>query len=595
MCGIIGYTGSGDATQRVVTGLEVLEYRGYDSVGVCVGGQILKTRGRVEELEKMLEKTPLSFATFAIGHTRWATHGAPTDINAHPHRVGKITLVHNGIIENYKELKAELEIHGYEMKSDTDTEVAAGVIDLCVNLEGDTVKGIYKGLGMIKGSYAFAILVEGEESSIYATRSGSPLILGKGEDGYYLASDITALLPFTSTYCPLEEGELVKLTAHSVEGKREPVWRKTSLTYSAAQKGGYDHFMLKEAWEQPNAIRSCLSPRIKGLLPDFSSDGLDSSFFEGVSGVHIVACGSAMHAGLATAQFFERMAAVPCRAFVASEYRYTPPIKEDGTLVIIVSQSGETADSLACLRYARAVGLKTLGVVNAVESSIAREADYRIYTYAGPEIAVATTKGYMTQVSILHLFGVALALHKRKIDVDFAKSLTECLLFDCPRATETVLSRENEIKEIAKSIYERKDVFYIGRGVDYAICQEAALKLKEISYVHCEAYAAGELKHGTISLIEKGTPVIAVSTEKRLWDKLDSNIKEVKSRGAYTVIIGSDIKGGADKTFELEKGREMSELFAAVTAVQLLAYHVAFLRGCDIDKPRNLAKSVTVE
>ncbi len=595
MCGIIGYTGKNEATKKVIEGLRVLEYRGYDSVGICVGGQTVKTKGRVGDLEKILKETPLPPATFAIGHTRWATHGAPTDTNAHPHRVGKITLVHNGIIENYKELRGELEAHGYKMSSDTDTEIAAGVIDLCIASEGDAVKGMRKALKMIKGSYAFAILVEGEGNSIYATRRGSPLILGKGEDGYYLASDITALLPFTNTYCPLEEGELVNLTRDGIRGERALVWKKTSLTYSAAQKGGYAHFMLKETWEQPQAIKACLSPRIVNSLPDFSGDGLDTEFFEEIKAVHIVACGSAMHAGLAAAHFFERLAQVPCRVFVASEYRYTPPIKEEGTLVIIVSQSGETADSLACLRYARGVGLKTLGVVNAVESSIAREADYRVYTYAGPEIAVATTKGYMTQVSLLYLFGVALAWSKDKINEDLAKSLTECLFFDCPRAIKNVLDREKEIIEVAKSIYERDHIFYIGRGVDYAISQEAALKLKEISYIHCEAYAAGELKHGTISLIEKGTPVIAVSTEKQLWDKLDSNIKEVKSRGAYTVLIGSGGKGGTDKILELEKGGEMGELFGAVATVQLLAYHVALLRGCDIDKPRNLAKSVTVE
>jgi len=594
MCGIIGYTGENEATGKILEGLRVLEYRGYDSVGICIGGEVVRTKGRVDDLEKMLEKRSALPDTVAIGHTRWATHGAPTDINAHPHRVGKITLVHNGIIENYKDLKKELSASGYTMRSETDTEVAAGIMDLCVSLEKDTAKGICRALKMIKGSYAFAIMVEGEGGSIYAVRRGSPLILGKGEDGYYLASDITALLPFTNTYCPLEESELVRLTKDGIKGERSFVWKKTSLTYSAAQKGGYNHFMLKEMWEQPQAIKSCLSPRIVNSLPDFSTDGIDSQAFEEIRGVHIVACGSAMHAGLAAAPVFERLAGVPCRVFVASEYRYNPPIKEDGTLVIIVSQSGETADSLAGLRYAKSVGLKTLGVINTVESSIAREADYRAYTYAGPEIAVATTKGYMTQVSLLYLFAVSLAYNKGKIDTDMAKTLTECLFFDCPKAVKAVLDRENEIREIAKEIYEKNHIFYIGRGADFAISQEAALKLKEISYIHCEAYAAGELKHGTISLIEEGTPVIAISTEKRLWDKLDNNIKEVKSRGAHTVLIGSG-GGGADCSITLDRDKEMSELFGAVASVQLLAYHVALLRGCDIDKPRNLAKSVTVE
>ncbi len=597
MCGIIGYVGKNQAAEKIVQGLKVLEYRGYDSVGICTGGDelcVVKTKGRVNALEKQLEGEELPPSTVAIGHTRWATHGSPSDKNAHPHRVGRVVLVHNGIIENYKELKRELLEKGYVLKSETDTEVGCGVIDLCISQAKDTRKGIKQAMQIIRGSYAFAIMVEGEGNKIYAVRKGSPLVVGKGDDGLYLASDITALLPFTRVYYDLREGELLTL-GDGIEGDGEDIaWQKTALTVESAQKGGYEHFMLKEMWEQPSAIKKCLSPRIVNSLPCFAQEGIDREFLQGVGQVHIVACGSAMHAGLLTRSAFEKWAGVPTHAFVASEYRYTMPLANKDTLVVVVSQSGETADSIASLRYAKSRGLRTLAVVNKVESTIAKEADYRLYTHAGPEIAVATTKGYTTQICLLYLFAIGIGVEKGVLETEAARKLTECLFFDCPRAVEGVLSREERIREISEEIYERENIFYIGRGVDSALCQEAALKLKEISYIHCEAYPSGELKHGTISLIESGTPVIAISTEKHLFDKLDSNIRETKSRGAKTVLIGG--KGEtADIWFPLDTGAELSDAFGAVAAVQMLAYQAAVLRGCDVDKPRNLAKSVTVE
>jgi len=605
MCGIIGYTGFEEATGKVTCGLEILEYRGYDSVGICAKGQdgikLLKTKGRVSSLNEALSKSPIDSAFCAIGHTRWATHGAPSYTNAHPHNVGRTYLVHNGIIENYKELKAELEKGGVKFLSETDTEVGCALINKYYEEGCDPHTAILKATGFMHGSYAFAIMFEGEDNTIYAVRKGSPLIIAKGIDGYYLASDLTALLPFTKVYCSLNEGEVVRLTKDGafIFNKGEPDWKVTNMSFESAKKGGYDHFMLKEMNEQPNAIKNALSPRIKDGLPDFSCDGIDDSFFEDIKEIHIVACGSAMHAGLLAAPIIEGLCMVPCRSYIASEYRYNPPFTQKGTLVIIVSQSGETADSLASLRYAKSQGLKTLGIVNAVETTIAREADFCAYTYAGPEIAVATTKGYTTQASLLYLFAVAMSFKKGITDKENAKSLTECLFFEAPQVVEQTLERGEEIKAIAKEIYESQSIFYIGRGLDYALSQEASLKLKEISYVHCEAYAAGELKHGTISLIERGTPVIAIATEEALFDKMDSNIKEVKSRGSHTVLICTDkmenAHACADRVFVLPRSSRIGGIFGAILAVQMIAYEVARLRGCDIDKPRNLAKSVTVE
>lgn len=605
MCGIIGYTGVEEATRKVTRGLEILEYRGYDSVGICARGiegiKLLKTKGRVSRLEEALAEKPISQAFCAIGHTRWATHGAPSDVNAHPHNVGKTFLVHNGIVENYKELKAELEREGVSFLSETDTEVGCALVNKYFEELKDPYAAISKAVSLLHGSYAFAIMFEGEGDTIYAVRSGSPLIIAKGTDGYYLASDITALISFTREYYSVTEGEIIKLTKDTAEifGKGEPTWKITEMTFESAKKDGYEHFMLKEMFEQPKAIKSSVSSRIKNGLPDFSVDGIGESFMKDIDEIHIVACGSAMHAGIVGSSIIERLASVPSRAYVASEYRYSPPLAGKNTLVVIISQSGETADSLASLRYAKSAGFRTFAIVNAVETTIAREAHYRSYTYAGPEIAVATTKGYATQVSLLCLFAVALARAKGKINDVMARELTECIFTEAPDVAAKTLARRDEIKDIALRIYKREDIFYIGRGLDYALSLEASLKLKEISYIHCEAYAAGELKHGTISLIEEGTPVIALATEERLFDKMDSNIKEVKSRGAYTVLVCTDkmknARQCADLTFILPECSELGAIFGVLMAVQLISYEVSYLRGCDIDKPRNLAKSVTVE
>lgn len=605
MCGIIGYTGTDGAVKKVTKGLEILEYRGYDSVGICACSngklEIAKAKGRVSELKRILSGEPRENALCAIGHTRWATHGAPSYVNAHPHRVGKTCIVHNGIIENYKEIKSRLEGEGINFVSDTDTEVGCGLINYYYEKTKDPYNAILSASAEMRGSYALAIMLEDEKNTIYAIRQGSPLIIAKGKDGFYLASDLTALIPFTKEYYPLNEGELVRLTENEavIYQGGKPQWKITDMSFEAAKKGGYDHFMLKEMYEQPEAIKGSLTSRIVNGLPDFSSDGLDKSFFEKIKEIHIVACGSAMHAGLVAACLIEKSSLVPTSVYIASEYRYNPPITREGTLVIVVSQSGETADSLASLRHAKERGLTTLGIVNAVETTIAREADFRAYTYAGPEIAVATTKGYATQVSLLGLFAICLAYNKGEIDEKNAKALTECLFFEAPAVMENVLIRRAQLKEIAKQIYERDDIFYIGRGIDYAMSREASLKLKEISYIHSQAYAAGELKHGTISLIEDGTPVIAIATQEALFDKMDSNIKEVRARGAKTILICHEkmqnTKECADIVFKLPKGSYFGNIFSSLMAVQLIAYETALLRECDIDKPKNLAKSVTVE
>ena len=610
MCGIIGYTGNGNAVPKMTEGLSVLEYRGYDSVGIAAqtndGISVVKCKGRIQTLKEKRELSELS-SSCAIGHTRWATHGGPSDTNAHPHRVGRIVLVHNGIIENYKELKDLMQAKGVRFLSETDTEVAAAVLNDCYLAVKDPMSAIRKAKELFKGSYAFGVLFEDRKGEIYAVRQGSPLILAKGRDGSYLASDMTALLPFTGEYYPLEEGEIARLTPTATTlckgggEEEEPIWSTTTMTLEAAQKGGYPHFMLKEIHEQPEAIVKSVSSRInKQGLPDFTSDGIDSDFWKQVKNIQIVACGSAMHAGIVGARFLEDYAGIPTNVYIASEYRYHPPLAVDGTLVIVISQSGETADSLAALRYAKSVGLPTLGIVNAVETTIAREADRRIYTYAGPEIAVATTKGYCTQVSVLYMLSVAIAYATGRMDAETAKEIARSIKEDAPRAVSEMLKNyKDTFLRIAQKLAPKKDMFYIGRGTSYALSLEAALKIKEISYIHTEAYAAGELKHGTISLVEEGTPVIAISTEVQLYDKTESNVREVASRGADVILICRDDTGerefSANEVILLPTDSEAATVFAALVTVQILAYETARVKGCDIDRPRNLAKSVTVE
>lgn len=610
MCGIIGYTGSENAIPKITKGLSVLEYRGYDSVGIAAkttdnGIQVRKCKGRIGVLEEQLKANPILDCGCAIGHTRWATHGGPSDANAHPHRAGSVVLVHNGIIENYKELKRSLQEKGVSFFSETDTEVAAALLNEYYIREKMPLTAIQKACADFVGSYAFGILFDAFPGEVWAVRQGSPLILAKSADGYYLASDMTALLPFTKEYYCLQEGQIAQLkptgvALYNADGTAfTPNWRITTVTPEAAQKDGYAHFMLKEIHEQPKAVLQSVTPRIADGLPCFSVDGIPTSFWNKIKNIHIVACGSATHAGLAGGRLIEQLAKIPTASYIASEYRYHPPIAQEGTLVILISQSGETADTLAALRYAKANGLATLAIVNAVETTIAREADYRIYTYAGPEIAVATTKGYCTQVSILYMIALEIAYCKGLIDADSAKKLVGSICNDAPAAISHIIAQEKQIRKIAEKLCSHEHIFYIGRGLDYDMSLEGSLKLKEISYIHSEAYAAGELKHGTISLIEEGTPVIALSTNPALYDKTESNIREVRSRGAYVVLLcRKDAKNphaSADAVVALPAQSEAATLFAALATVQLLAYQIALLRGCDIDRPRNLAKSVTVE
>ena len=610
MCGIIGYTGTGNAVPKMLKGLSVLEYRGYDSVGIAAqtadGTDVVKCKGRIHALEEKLRDEPVEGSHCAIGHTRWATHGGPSDRNAHPHRAGNVILVHNGIIENYKALKEELQAKGVEFKSETDTEVAAALLNENYTPGGDPLAAIRKTVARLRGAYAFGILFADREGEVWVVRSGSPLILAKGKDGYYLASDVTALLPFTRESAPMDEGAIARLTGDSAVlfdengGEHEPKWMTTTLTPESAQKGGYPHFMLKEIHEQPEAVKKSVSSRIdRNGLPDFSADGIDADFWRGIRAVQIVACGSAMHAGLVGQRVLEQYAGLPTTVHIASEYRYYPPLGDEGTLVIVVSQSGETADSLAALRYAKEHGRHTLGIVNAVETTIAREADKRIYTYAGPEIAVATTKGYCTQASVLYAIAAAAGLSRGVIDAKAAKELLRDISEEVPAVLETMLGKEAQFCRIAKALADHEHVFYIGRGLDYAMSMEGALKLKEISYIHCEAYAAGELKHGTISLIEPGTPVIALATDPALFEKTESNLREVGSRGAQVTLIcpeGVEVpEESAGEIIRLPECSAPARLFASMLAVQMIAYEAASFRGCDIDRPRNLAKSVTVE
>ena len=610
MCGIIGYTGTANAVPKMLKGLSVLEYRGYDSVGIAAqvadGTDVVKCKGRIHALEEKLRDEPVEGSHCAIGHTRWATHGGPSDRNAHPHRSGNVILVHNGIIENYKTLKETLAAKGVTFQSETDTEVAAALLNDNYQPGSDPLAAIRATVAQLRGAYAFGILFSDRPGEVWVVRSGSPLILAKGKDGYYLASDVTALLPFTRESAPMDEGSVARLTPDRAVlfdengGEHEPVWTTTTLTPESAQKGGYPHFMLKEIHEQPGAVKKSVSSRIdKDGLPNFSADGIDADFWRGIRAVQIVACGSAMHAGLVGQRVLEEYAGLPTTVHIASEYRYYPPLGDAGTLVIVISQSGETADSLAALRYAKAHGRQTLGIVNAVETTIAREADKRIYTYAGPEIAVATTKGYCTQASVLYAIAAAAGLARGVMDAAAAAEIMRDISVEVPAILEQMLTKEAQFRRVAKALADHEHVFYIGRGLDYAMSMEGALKLKEISYIHCEAYAAGELKHGTISLIEPGTPVIALATDPDLFEKTESNLREVQSRGAQVTLIcpeGVEVpEESANEIIRLPECSAPARLFASLLAVQMIAYEAAAFRGCDIDRPRNLAKSVTVE
>lgn len=607
MCGIIGYNGSAkNAKEAIIAGLKNLEYRGYDSAGIALVENnkvdLYKSQGKISKLENSLKDINTN-SNIGIGHTRWATHGIPNEINAHPHKVGKVTLVHNGIIENYAILKNELISKGVTFKTQTDSEVACAYInymyekELENNSETPELTAIIKACKDFRGSYAFGIIFDNDTSSIYATRKDSPLIIGVGNNQNFIASDVSAILDYTKEYILLEEGEFAKITNTSIDIFDSNLKKITkginTATWSANKykKNGYEHFMLKEINEQPKV----LSDIFKRYMED-ETLGISLNFGD-YDKIHIVACGSAMHAGLVGKYLFENYADVDVTVEIASEYRYKNMRITPKTLVILISQSGETADTLAALRIAKQKNATTLSIVNAVGSTIAREADINIYTYAGPEIAVATTKGYTSQVAILSLLCINAMKQKNILDSSlFSKVCNE--FSNISNLITEVINLNDKYKEIAKCLYKRNDIFFIGRGIDYSLCMEGSLKLKEISYIHSEAYGAGELKHGTISLIEDGTPVIAIATNDTLYEKTVSNIKETKARGSFSIFITTSdecSKDFADITLKLPKLSEFVEPLLIVTALQLIAYETAKLKNCDIDKPKNLAKSVTVE
>lgn len=610
MCGIVGYIGKKQAAPILLDGLEKLEYRGYDSAGMAVydGKQIniKKATGRLKVLNELTHAGELLPGTVGIGHTRWATHGEPSDVNAHPHFNADrtIAVVHNGIIENYLKLRKQLTEKGYTFLSETDTEVVAHLLDYYYKKCGDPLEAVTKIMHRVEGSYALGILFSDEPDVVYAVRKDSPLIVGKGKEGNLIASDVPAVLKYTREVYFIENEEIARLSEDKIEffnEDGEQIEKESKMIewdINAAEKGGYEHFMLKEMYEQPKTVRDTLSPRIKDGRIVIDELGMTDEEIAAIKKIHIVACGSAYHTGVTNKYIFEGLARIPVEVDVASEFRYRDPILEDGTLVVIISQSGETADTLAALRLAKERGIMTLGIVNVVGSSIAREADKVMYTWAGPEIAVATTKAYSAQLIALYLLAIKFAQVRGKItDSESAELITD--LKKLPDQIEMLLHNKEKIQRFANRYIAAKDVFFIGRGIDYAISLEGSLKLKEISYIHSEAYAAGELKHGTISLIEDGTLVAAVATQKDLYKKTISNIVEVRTRGAFVLAItneeNTEIEKAADYVVYLPQTSKYFTNSLAIVPLQLFAYYVAVGKGCDVDKPRNLAKSVTVE
>ena len=606
MCGIVGYVGKRSAQDVLLDGLEKLEYRGYDSAGVALaqegGIRVVKSKGRLDALRQKLAVQALAESSCGIGHTRWATHGEPSDVNSHPHSTPRVSIVHNGIIENYGALKERLAARGYTFESETDTEVLVKLIDSCYH--GEPLQALHEALGMVRGSYALAVLFKDFPDTIFAVKKESPLIVGWGEGENFVASDIPALLKYTRDYSVLEEGDLAVVTAQGIRFYNafgEPVERQrltADWDQEAAEKGGYPHFMLKEINEQPAAITATVSPRVEDGLPDLRIPELTDERLRSIRTVHLVACGTAMHAGMVGKAAIETLARVPAEVDIASEFRYRDPILNKDDLVIIISQSGETSDTLAALKLAKSRGVPVLAIVNVVGSSIARAADYILYTYAGPEIAVASTKAYVVQMCVLYLFALRLAYARGKLEEAETKRLTAELL----RAGEVIKPRLDDceqIKYLASRFVNTQSCFFIGRGFDYALSLEGSLKLKEISYVHSDAYAAGELKHGTISLITDGVPVIALATQKQVYEKTISNAKETKSRGARVILFTTKDavvpEGVADYIVRLDEYEDLLMPLQLIVPLQLFAYYMAVLRGCDVDKPCNLAKSVTVE
>ena len=606
MCGIVGYVGKRNAQDVLLDGLEKLEYRGYDSAGVALalegGIRVVKSKGRLAELRKRLAVEALARSGCGIGHTRWATHGEPSDVNSHPHSTPRVSIVHNGIIENYGVLKERLMAKGYTFESETDTEVLVKLIDSCY--EGEPLKALRAALAMVRGSYALAVLFRDFPDTLFAVKRESPLIVGWGEEENFIASDIPALLKYTRRYSVLEEGDMAVVNADGIRFYNEfaePVEREVltaNWDQEAAEKGGYPHFMLKEINEQPAAITATVSPRVENGLPDLRVPELTDERLRRIGTVHLVGCGTAMHAGMVGKAAIEALARVPAQVEIASEFRYRNPILRPEDLVIIISQSGETSDTLAALKLAKSRGVPVLAIVNVVGSSIARAADYVMYTYAGPEIAVASTKAYMVQMCVLYLFALRLAYARgMQTDAEIRRLTAELL-----RAGEVIKPRLadcEQIKYLASRFVNTQSCFFIGRGFDYSLSLEGSLKLKEISYVHSDAYAAGELKHGTISLVTDGVPVIALATQKQVYEKTISNAKETKSRGAKVLLFTTRDAvvpdGVADYVVRLDDYDDLLMPLQLIVPLQLFAYYIAVLRGCDVDKPRNLAKSVTVE
>ena len=607
MCGIVGYVGKRQAAELLVEGLSKLEYRGYDSAGVAiVDGDInvRKYKGRLNNLATSLNENRIS-GSIGIGHTRWATHGEPSDVNSHPHTTldNKISVVHNGIIENYAKLREFLSDKGYKFVSETDTEVIPNLVDYYYN--GDLFEAVVKATGDLEGSYAIGVVSKNEPDKIVAVRKDSPMIVGIGEDEYFIASDIPAVLNQTRNIYLLEDKEFVVMTKDGVElrtSEGEVIDKEiyhVTWNVDAAEKGGYDSFMLKEIHEQPKAIKDTMTGRIS-LDHKIEFDGFNLTLEElnNIDKIYIVACGTAYNAGLMGKIAIEKLAKIPVETDIASEFRYREPLVTDKTLIITLSQSGETADTLAVLRDAKNVGARTLAITNVVGSSISREADDVIYTMAGPEIAVASTKAYTTQVAVMNMLAMYLADLKGLLNSDVERELKESLL-SLPEMIEKTLEVKPQVEAISEIIAQEKDLFYLGRGADYALAIEGSLKIKEISYIHSEAYAGGELKHGTIALIEPGTKVIALLTQSHLMDKMISNIREVKSRGANIFAVAYEDEALDESIFDeivrIPRTNTMVSPILGVTILQLLAYYVANKKGCDIDKPRNLAKSVTVE
>lgn len=606
MCGIVGYIGRKDCTSVLMDALSKLEYRGYDSAGIAVfergNIEVAKSKGRLADLKKKMEEEKRPNGHCGIGHTRWATHGEPSDINSHPHGNKRISIVHNGIIENYKQIKDFLMKQGYGFESQTDTEVVAKLLDYYY--DGNPLDTIIRVLSDIEGSYALGILFRDFPNRIYAVRKDSPLIVGIGENENFIASDVPAILKYTRDYYLIEQDEIVELTenkVHIYDIRKNPIQKeKMTATWDidAAEKGGYEHFMLKEIHEQPNAVKLTVSPRVREGMPDFSEMGLTVEKINSYRNIFVVACGTAMHAGLVGKYVIEKIARIPVIVDIASEFRYRDPLITKDDLMIVISQSGETADTLAALKLGKELGADTLAIVNVVGSSIAREADMVLYTNAGPEISVASTKAYSVQLAAMYLFAFELAYAKGKFSEEQCKNYVQDLM-NIPAGIEKVLEGKGVCQQVASRLLNADSLLYIGRGLDYALSMEGSLKLKEISYIHSESYAAGELKHGTISLITNGMPVIAVATQKGLIEKTISNIKEVKARGAMVILVcgeSMDVEESvADYIVRLPEIDELLMPMLAAIPLQLIAYYTSVLRGCDVDKPRNLAKSVTVE